>query len=333
MEHIEIARAFGFKAPSSAALRSIHPYAPVYRLSDSKGQWILKRTSTPLASAQAIARWITALADQGIPVVYPASAFGENPRHFQADSAGEAEVWVVYPFIDGIGYNRLPQQIRAAGDLLGQIHLIGMESDFGLEVQAKVVTVDQAEIKQDIATISRHVSQVFPAAADKAIQILTERCDRYFQSCLPRIEALDLPLTNGSFDYKISNLIYSTDQSPVLIDPDQGARIPRAYDLAIAAVLFHNDGVADSVLTQAEWSAFLAGYFRHSQLTTTEKEHWEDILLCAWIDEGVWLMADHEAGWRDPIESQMLLSLLTMPLETFDLSPNQGQVSVTLPID
>ena len=34
---------------------------------------------------------------------------------------------------------------------------------------------------------------------------------------------------------------YAPDGGPVLVDPDNNGLIPRTYDLAIAALLFHND--------------------------------------------------------------------------------------------
>jgi Ser/Thr protein kinase RdoA (MazF antagonist) len=96
-----------------------------------------------------------------------------------------------------------------------------------------------------------------------------------------------------------------------LVDPDNGARIPRAYDLAIAALLFHNEGIGpDRVFTADEWHVFLQGYGQHIQWSELEKSSWEDILLCAWMDEALWLLQDYETGWMDSKQSEMLRSLL-----------------------
>jgi len=84
-------------------------------------------------------------------------------------------------------------------------------------------------------------------------------------------------------------------------------------------MIFHNDGLADSVFSRSEGLRFLGGYSRHVQLTAEERQQWTDLLLSAWMAEAVWLMGDHEAGWADPIQSRFLFSLLTTDLATLAL--------------
>jgi Ser/Thr protein kinase RdoA (MazF antagonist) len=320
INHTAIIRAFDFQIDPQLAPESIYPYAPVFRLSNSAGQWIVKQTRKPLPQGQAIANWTRSLAAHGLRVVTPASGFGDNPRSFW-DEKGQEEVWVVYPFIQGEAYQGDLAQVRAAGDLLGRLHAAGLEETFGLKVSETVVPIEAEEIAQDIETVVQLVSQLFPEAAEAARTLLEERSYRYFQQALPRLLETHLPLTNGSWDYKASNLIYETETAPVLVDPDNGGRIPRAYDLAIAVLLFHNDGVGPRRLfTEKEWKIFLEGYWQHSQLSEAEMACWADLLLCAWMDEALWLLRDHEAGWLDPGQSRMLLSLLTTDLSTFFLS-------------
>jgi spectinomycin phosphotransferase len=182
------------------------------------------------------------------------------------------------------------------------------------------VAVESAEIERDIAAILGHVRAFHPEAANHAQAILTERSERYFAHALPALLTARLPLTNCSWDYKASNLVYRTPASPVLVDPDNAGRIPRAYDLAIAELLFHNEGMGPSrVFTSSEWAVFLAGYSQHVQFTEEEQRAWDDLLLCAWMDEALWLLQDDEAGWADPRQSQMLLSVLLTDLSTLTL--------------
>lgn len=318
MKHIDIVRAFGFAIDPQRELESIYHAAPVFHLHNAVGGWIVKRTQKPLARGQAIAHWTRSLAAQGIPVVTPAPGFGDNPRPFQQEQ-GDEEVWVVYPFIEGVAYRGDSTQIRAAGDLLGEIHAQGLQAAPGLTVRKTAEAIDADELAQDVEKSLGFVQQVFPEHTDVASAILKARTHHYFQQALPRLLAIDLPLINGCWDYKAVNLVYTTDTTPVLVDADNGGHIPRICDLATAALLFHSDVEPGRVFTQAEWMIFLEGYAEHIQLSAWEKQHWADLLLCTWVDEALWLLQDDAAGWAHPRQSNMLLSLLLTDLATFAL--------------
>jgi Ser/Thr protein kinase RdoA (MazF antagonist) len=318
--HSDIVRAFGFQLPSDQELESIYPYAPVYRLSNAQGDWIVKRTQKPLARGRAIAAWTQALATQGIQIITPARSFGENPRAFHTSDQSD-EVWVVYPFVAGIAYTGDATQIGAAGGLLGEIHAIGAQEDFGLKRDETMVAIEAAEIEQDIEGILQYVRAVFPEMTTRAGTILAERTQRYFQQSLPKVLETRLPLAICSYDYKASNLIYQGNTSPVLVDPDNAACIARTHDLAIAALLFHNEARGPCRLfTQVEWVKFLDGYAQHVQFTEAEKQIWDDLLLCVWVDEGLWLLRNDQLGWAETQQAQVLLSLLFTDLSTFALS-------------
>lgn len=68
-----------------------------------------------------------------------------------------------------------------------------------------------------------------------------------------------------------------------------------------------------------EWTIFLEGYNQHIQPTNEEKRTWENLLLCAWIDQALWLLSHFPEGWADLDESFYLLSLLTTHLSDFSL--------------
>lgn len=326
--HSAILRAFGFEIDSNVALESIYAYAPVFRVANSDGFWIVKRTQSPLLRAQAIAAWTHSLEALSISIVTPAVGFGENPRVFQ-DDEGKEQAWVVYPFISGQLYDGYTTQIRYAGDLLAKIHAAGTNQDFGLKQRETVIIIEAEEVEEDTKKVLNFLQQSFPHLVADARAHLESQAQRYFQQASPRLAATHLPVTNCSWDYKASNLVYP-ESSPVLVDPDNGGRIPRAYDLAIAALLFHNEGAGPGrVFTADEWQVFLEGYREHVQLNDIEKTYWEDILLCAWMDEALWLLQDDETGWADPKQSQMLRSLLFADLKDFAL-PNTSSASSLL---
>ena len=313
----DIIRAFGFEI--DAAPQSLYDYAPVFKVANSDGSWIVKRTQAPITRAQAIAEWTQSLAALGISVVNPAVGFGENPRAFQNED-GKEQPWVVYPFIEGQPYEGNLTQIRTAGDLLGRIHAAGTDRDLGLKQRETVIIIEAEEVEGDIGRVLGFVQQAFPHLVDDARVYLQQQTQRYFQHAAPRMAETALPVTNCSWDYKASNLIYHPT-GPVLIDPDNGGRVPRTYDLAIAALLFHNEGKGPGrVFTASEWQAFFEGYAQHVQFNELEKSHWEDILLCAWMDEALWLLQDDETGWAEPKQSELLKSLLFADLATFTLN-------------
>ena len=319
MNYTDILRAFGFETEGDSVPPSIYDYAPVFKVANSDGSWVVKRTQAELTRARAIAAWTQSLAAIGISVVNPALGFGENPRAFQKED-GKEQSWVVYPFIDGQPYEGNLTQIRAAGDLLGRIHAAGLDQDFGLKQRETVLIIEAEEVQGDIERVLGFLQQVSPHRVDEARVHLHQQTQKYFQQAAPRMTATVLPVTNCSWDYKASNLIFQP-MGPVLIDPDNGGRVPRAYDLAIAALLFHNEGKGPGrVFTASEWQSFLEEYNKHVQFNDLEKNHWQDILLCAWMDEALWLLQDDETGWADPKQSELLKSLLFADLATYSLN-------------
>ena len=319
MNYAAIIRAFGFELQADSAPPSLSPFAPVFRLANSDGLWIVKRTQTPLTRAQAIAAWTRSLADLGLGIVTPAPGFGDNPRVFQHED--QEQVWAVYPFIQGSRYQGDNAHIRAAGELLGKMHAAGTNQDFGLKLRETVITIEAEEAEADTVQVLRFMQQAFSHSVEAARSHLQMQTQRYFQDARPRLATTRLPVTNCSWDYKASNLVYQ-EVGPVLVDPDNGGRIPRVYDLALAALLFHNEGAGPGrVFTTREWHVFLEGYGQYVPLDEIERSNWADILLCCWMDEALWLLQDDETGWADPRQSGMLRSLLFADLTTFAL-PN-----------
>ena len=324
MDADQLFHAFGFKDYPQSALISIHPYAPVYRVENEQGAWIIKRGRKPFALAQAVTAWTDALSKNTIPVVTPAPGFSKNPMSFQSTENDE-EVWVVYPFIQGTPYRCELQQIRQAGELLGRIHAFNPQQDFSLKIRRTVECIEEADLVEDISAILERVKQFYPQDEPSAQEILHEKVGHYLQSALPRMLSMELPLANCSWDYKAANLVFEpcgrgADSWPVLIDPDNAGRIPRLCDLAIAALLFHNDGIFPGrLLTQSEWMVFLSGYRKYICFTADELAAWQDVLLCTWVDEGLWLLNGSPEDWAHPRQGSMQRDLLFADLSGFVL--------------
>ncbi len=312
--HRDILAAFGL--PPQVSALQLCAEAPVYRVRTAQGDRIVKRTRAPIEAGVAIGRWTRSLVEGGIASVAPVEEIAPNPRAFGA------EIWVVYPFIDGQEYRGERPQLGAAGALLGRIHGAGLEADFGLEVRERVVAVAPEEITGSAAAALEHLERARPGKAGRLEEAVCERAARYFDEALPRALEARLPLSNCSWDYKAGNLVFETPTRPVLIDPDSGGRIPKAYDLAIAAFLFPNSApeAPRRTLTRREWLVFLEAYQRECPLDEAEVRCWEDLLLCAWMDEALWLLGDNARGWDDPVERTWLWSLMTVDLATYRLA-------------
>ena len=107
----------------------------------------------------------------------------------------------------------------------------------------------------------------------------------------------------------------------MLIDPDHAAFLPRIYDLAIAALLFHDDlpTAPGRLWTPAEWRSLLTGYTRIIRLDPAEHAAWPGMLRLAWLDQALWLLGNHPQGWEDPRERAFLTALATIDLAGFAL--------------
>ena len=299
-------------------LRSLYDYAPVYRFNYQGRDYVIKRTGVR-SSGNAIAAWTNYLVSQGIKSVAPVKDFGQNPSRFLSEENNTAENWVIYPFITGIPYTGNNTQILAAGRLLGKIHAAGMETDFQLKVIKTAIFREENEINREINEVCQQVEQYARPKLEMTREILASYSQRYLEDALPKMLDVKSPLTNCSWDYKAANLVYPTDNSPILIDPDHGGRIPRMYDLATALLLFHCDltPAPKRIFTAAEWTIFLAGYKQYVRPTKEEISTWKDVVLCAWVDQALWLLGHFPEGWANSEESGYLMSLLTTNLSQF----------------
>lgn len=275
---------------------------------------MLKRTSS--RHGEAVAAWSHALAAGGVRVVAPLG----GPLRL-ADGACE-ETWVMYPFIAGARYRGRAHEIAAAGELLGDVHAFEPSRSFGLPEHPSVRVFGRDELDELIASVLDAVSVAFPTQLAEVRGLLAERSARYVQEVLPRVLATPLPPANCSWDHKAANLVFLPGGAPVLVDPDNAARMPRLYDLALTALSFHLDASLHSgpaePLTPEEWSLFLKGYSRRVSLTSAERAAWPDVLLCAWMDESLWQLHAAATDWQDERLGPALLVLLRLP-HTFAL--------------
>ena len=142
---------------------------------------------------------------------------------------------------------------------------------------------------------------------------------------MPTLKAADaageLPRTGVSSDYKAANVVIAED-GPTLVDPDNGGKEPRLFDLAMAAVLLHNESASAPGRLQdaGEWDAFARAYLVHVDLTERERELWPHAVDHMLWEEGTWVLEDNDAdAWADPRQGGYLRALTVATPEDFPL--------------
>ena len=303
--------AFGIPADTHAI--SLYAHAPVYRsragsqtVARNGQDCVIKRSGMVHSDAPAIDRWLHHLQARGVATVAAAPGFAPNPRPMP-----DGHHWVIYPFIEGRSYDGSDADIEAAGFLLGHIHVAGAFNDWGLKAYFRPP-------HRDPAWIDRHAASACAAMRAHGVDDAPFR-RRLMQNRRDAEPPGGLPMAGGSVDYKASNLVFAPH--PVLIDPDHAAFLPRIYDLAIAALLFHDDlpPAPGRPWTSAEWSSFLTGYARLIRLEAAERAAWPEMLRLAWLDQAVWLLGNCATGWAEPRQRAFLNTLAGLDLTAFAL--------------
>ncbi|WP_150460143.1 phosphotransferase enzyme family protein [Nesterenkonia ebinurensis] len=302
----------GFRLSGMHA-ESLTRFARVYRAQTAAGEDIVvKRTPGDAGRTEALMRWTRSLDHAGIAVVIPAGLDVANPQEIHG------EHWVVYPWIDGAPYTGTEGQIRQAGDYLGRMHAVEVPTQ-GMRTYSYPDS-DYSEVVSDCRTLEGVLSS---QGDTEAIEVIRELGRRWWQESLPGLKKHDdeLPRTAVSSDFKANNLLY-TEGGPVLVDPDNGGVEPRIFDLALALVLFHNegDGAPGRLFTDSEWETFSRAYLRHVQLTDRERELWSAALDHMLWEEGTWVLEDNDAAaWADSRQRAFLLNLAHTTPESYPL--------------
>ncbi len=252
---------------------SLYDYAPVFRVVDRNGDWVVKRTGLAHSSGVAIGAWLSSLRRSGVAVVAPVDDFAPNPRKLD-----DGRCWVVYPYVAGEAYTASREQIRSAGSLLGQMHAADL-------VETAALATRDSPVLRSTEWVARHERAATTWLRQAGYSEAKFRSSiKAYLSTAVRVEGL--PLAGCSCDFKASNLVFAPE--PVLVDPDHAARMPRLYDLAVAVLLFHNDAptAPARLWSTKEWAAFMSGYGRHVSLTAYEQSNSNQVRQRSCIQAG-----------------------------------------------
>lgn len=291
-----------FCIPVRNKLESIYPYSPVYRVNYSGEVVVVKKTQKPFEQAKGIASYTKYLKRNGILVVTTVEMEVDNPQKIGEDC------YIVYPFIEGRKYQGTNQEIYEAGELLGKIHACSPVEDTYDLTTYNVYDFTKEEVEDSIQTIAENS---LPDGIYRKIPLLEEKLLRSLTNQI-YLQQLNLPHVLTPHDYKANNLVYTP--APYLIDPDNAAKVPRIFDLALALMLFHNelDTVPESIFTPEQWAIFLSGYNRHIQLSKIEKQYWKAALEHVFLDEVMWLMAEFQEDWQNPAQRKLYESIFKL---------------------
>ncbi|MEO0970423.1 MAG: phosphotransferase, partial [Cyanobacteria bacterium J06639_18] len=131
---------------------TIYPFSPVFKAKFNSDYIIVKRTRSPLSEAENLLKWTANMAKSGVKVVLPVSEITPNPVLI------DDYVWVAYPFISGRSYHGTPEDIIAAGRLLGHIHAAPIPNTFQL-YQFSWPNYDDVSIQEDINGITNRIEK------------------------------------------------------------------------------------------------------------------------------------------------------------------------------
>jgi Ser/Thr protein kinase RdoA (MazF antagonist) len=139
---------------------------------------------------------------------------------------------------------------------------------------------------------------------------------------LPAVRGAELPGAPVSLDFRAVNLLYR-DGVPTLVDPDNAEHAPRLLDVALAALMFHNEieNGPGRLFDDAEWPAFIGAYLRHVRLTRAERALWPTAVRYMLIEWGFWTLTDAAGigAWAKPLQRSFLHDLASTDEARFRL--------------
>lgn len=286
---------------------SIYTYASVFKIKTTQDTYVLKQTRSPLVEANKITSWCESIKSTGLSIVTPVLLSASNPIEYEED------VWVVYPFYEGVQYIATNEQIAQAGDYLGRLHKANDSSillplfEFPDEVSFESFAEDYKQLLSNAKANSYTISE--------KLRLYLQDQFTKFEGLVDKLTILvrdqNIIWTNATWDYKANNLIFRKQNDPCLIDPDNGGYLPRVFDLALAVLLFHNEllSAPHKLFDQDQWGMFISSYKRHVTLSDEEIALWPDAINFMALDEAIWLLGDDQDGWKDNHQGQFLYNL------------------------
>jgi len=305
--------AFGDAVISWSEL-SIYPWSPVFRatLRGADGtptDVVVKRSMRTRERVDALARWQRNLVEAGVPAITPIAIDGVD-----ATVEADAMSWIAYPFVSGPPWDASIEQIELAGLALGRQHAASATFDDPDLPRFPWPEPTPERVAEDVGEIASVVANEHPdgqALADR----WTDELTLFPTTILPAIRDADLPSFPVTFDYRVTNLVFSPDGAlPLMVDFENGDVGPRLLDLAHAVLLFalETNPNPGRLLDAGEWSRFRDAYLAAAPpLSDVERNLWPTALTYVRLEFGTWHLTEG-AEWDWPGNRPFLRDILTL---------------------
>lgn len=295
---------------------SIYPWSPVFRATlrgaDSAAtDVVVKRSMRTRDQVDALARWQRHLLHAGVPAVTPEAIDGVDMT-VEADSAS----WIAYAFVSGQPWDASIEQIAAAGRALGRQHAVSAIFDDPHLPRFVWREPSPASVTEDVAAITSAArAELGDGDAQAVADRWTDELTSFAATTLPAFRDADVPTFPVTLDYRITNLVFSTDGAlPTMVDFENADVAPRLLDLAHSVLLMVLETTPNPgrLFNATEWVAFRAAYLAEAPpLTDLERALWPTALTYTRLEFGTWHLTEG-AEWDWPGQRPFLRDLLTL---------------------
>lgn len=236
------------------------------------------------------------LGEQGFPLPKLIGTRRENNSMVQY----LGQVYELFEFVRGTGYDRSVPSTRDSGAALAKFHtlLADYKPHFkppkGTYHAAPVVVSSLAVLTGSLLKPATGESTV----NEKEASQITDELDRVYNDAADRVEELgldEMPLQVGHSDWHPGNMLFNERRVVAVIDYDAARLLPRVIDIANGALQFSIQGKGDDTgrwpeqVDEDRYEAFFQGYrsATNTELTQAEKQAVPWLMIQALIAESV----------------------------------------------
>jgi Ser/Thr protein kinase RdoA (MazF antagonist) len=212
----------------------------------------------------------------------------------------QGQVYELFEFVRGEGYDRSVQATRDAGVTLARFH--ALLADYQPHHKPPTGTYHAAPVV--LSSIAKLPDALLkpaegpPAITDAQAREIADELDRRYSAAADRADALGLrgwPVQIGHSDWHPGNMLFDGPKIVAVIDYDAARLLPRVIDAANGALQFSIQGKGEDTghwpepVDEARYRAFFEGYtsVQGGGLTQTERQAVPWLMIQALIAESV----------------------------------------------
>jgi len=267
--------------------------SPKVLIDSQRGRFLLKRRAKGKDNPRKVAfthQIQLYLFGQNFPLPQLVTTRDENNSMVVLNS----NIYELFEFVEGDGYDSSPEATFHAGQILGQYHklLKDFRSDFAPPTGSYH---DASTIPQAIRRTVRFLPMASRPPA-KVIRKTTSSLEQAYKSCAAQADALglggwDVQIVHG--DWHPGNMLFRDKRVAAVVDYDAACLQQRVIDLANGALQFSIIGGGEDPAgwpdhpDEARFKRFVCGYDSISAVSATELKAIPFLMCEAMIAEGV----------------------------------------------